>query len=153
MGYTYQGFIGSADVLNAAAERLRHARVLELTGGWFTVPLGEKLEDEINAGEGGLIELWDILTDRIEALGIELSQKGRIAYVEADYFGGWGDQSCIVWESGSELLREVRTAKAINHALKRLGVAAAEGEVDEFDTVGLGRHRRVESWLAEERGW
>ncbi|MFI8873066.1 hypothetical protein [Streptomyces sp. NPDC055243] len=33
-----------------------------------------------------------------------------------------------------------------SQALRRLGVVAGAGE-DEFDAVGLGRHRSVEGWL------
>ncbi|OWA33461.1 hypothetical protein B9G55_22635 [Saccharibacillus sp. O16] len=149
MGYTFQGFIGEPEVLEAAAARFQHVKLIPLTESLSTIPLGEELEQEINQGESQLLELWDILTDRIEAVGLGLSQYGRLAYVEADYFGGTGDQGCVVWEKGQELLREVRADKAINHALKLLGVQTVEGFVDEFDTVDMGRHRRVESWFTK----
>lgn len=149
MGYTFQGFIGRPEVLEAASIRLRHAKIVPLTGTLAVIPLGDKLQDEMNADKVRLLEPWDILTDRIEAFGAELSEHGRVAYVEADYFGGTGDQGCVVWEHGRELLREVRADQAINHALRLLGVQTAEDEADEFDTVGMGRHRRVESWLSK----
>ncbi len=138
-------------MLSAAEERFDRAKRVSLTEALSTIPLSDELQGEINMGVGRLAESWDILTDEIEGLGLELSKRGRVAYVEADYFGGTGDQGCVVWEGGRELLRETRADKAINHALRLLGVRTAEGAVDEFDTVGMGRHRRVESWLGEKR--
>lgn len=149
MGYTFQGFIGAPELLEAASARLRQAKIVPLTGALAAIPLGDELQDEINADEDRLLERWDILTDRIEAVGAELSRQGRVAYVEADYFGGTGDQGCVVWERGRELLRETRTDQAINHALRMLGVQTAEGAADEFDTVGMGKYRRIENWLNE----
>ena len=152
MSYTFQGFIGSPESLKTAGVRLRQAKVVALSGGLAVLPLDKDLQKEINAGAEPLREGWDSLTGRIEAFGRNLSKKtkSRIVYAEADYFGGWGDQSSVVWENGEELLHAVRADKAINQALRLLGVQCAEEEVDEFDTVGLGRHRRIEGWLTDE---
>jgi hypothetical protein len=79
-----------------------------------------------------------------------------VAYVEADFWGGTGTQFAAAWEAGELVLgpivdghdaRPVTVRRsAISRALRRLG-ARADGHIDEFDAVGLGRHRRVAAWL------
>ncbi|MDO3410515.1 hypothetical protein QWJ34_12155 [Saccharibacillus sp. CPCC 101409] len=145
MVYDYQGFIGRADVLSAAGARYKNVKLIRLTGDLATIPLTEELQGEINAGEGRFVADSDFLTEQIEAAGRSLSANGTVAYAEAEYFGGWGDQTCRVWDRGIELLAEDRRDGAINHALQKLGVTRAEGK-DEFDTVGMGRHRQVRCW-------
>jgi len=39
-----------------------------------------------------------------------------------------------------------RGDKAVNAGLRAIGVCAADGS-EEYDTVGLGRHRMTEDWL------
>jgi hypothetical protein len=36
---------------------------------------------------------------------------------------------------------------AINQALRALGLPADDGR-DEFDTLGLGKHRRTQDWVS-----
>ncbi|MFF1615049.1 hypothetical protein ACFVYA_45435 [Amycolatopsis sp. NPDC058278] len=83
------------------------------------------------------------------------SADGPVAYVEADYFGGSGTQSAQVWAGGQVVLGPLRLAvgepipaegSPISRALRRLGVVKGE-HFDEFDAVGLGRHRETDDWL------
>jgi hypothetical protein len=62
----------------------------------------------------------------------------RYALIETDYFGGIGRQLACV-RDGSRRVMET-TEGGINRALAMLGVVCEEG-MDEFDTIGLGRHR------------
>jgi len=80
------------------------------------------------------------------------SREGRIAYVEAEYFGGTGTQASMLWESGQAVGAPTVGDHAINAALHALGVVA-EGS-DEFDALGLGRFRNVDDWVKarESRG-
>jgi hypothetical protein len=64
------------------------------------------------------------------------------ALVMTDYFGGAGDQWACAFVEG----RRVEAVSNINAALRALGVQAAEG-LDEFDTVGLARHRTTPDYL------
>ena len=75
----------------------------------------------------------------------ELSRHGPVAYVESEYHGGDGEQCSIVWRDGERGDTE-HGSYAVNSALARIGVTR-EGEMDCFDTLGLGRHRSVEDWL------
>jgi hypothetical protein len=83
------------------------------------------------------------------------SANGPVAYVEAEFFGGTGTQSAQVWDAGNVVLGPLHLAEGepspadgspISQALQRLG-AAKGNHVDEFDAVGLGRHRETQDWL------
>ncbi|WP_162908413.1 hypothetical protein [Allorhizocola rhizosphaerae] len=79
-----------------------------------------------------------------------------MAYVELDYFGGVGSQFAAVWHGGILVLGPLVLTEdeplpapgwsPISQALRRLGVSV-DGHYDEFDAIGLGRHRHVEDWL------
>ena len=85
------------------------------------------------------------------------SCSGPVAYVEADYFGGVGEQRAAVWDAGrlslGPLYKGVDEAfpaegSPISQALRYLGVQRGE-HYDEFDAVGLLRHRRTEAWIED----
>lgn len=90
------------------------------------------------------------LSGALEALIIDVSRHGRVAYIEADYFGGTGTQSAAVWHNGWVIMEpeHANGIGPINRALSALGVIAAPGQ-DEFDAVKLGRHRRTSAWTDE----
>jgi hypothetical protein len=84
------------------------------------------------------------------------SANGPVAYVEAEYFDGTGEQSAVLWDTGQVVLGRLHLAERasipavgtpISQALRRLGVTKGDHQ-DEFDAVGLGRHRNTEDWLA-----
>ncbi|WP_125461708.1 MULTISPECIES: hypothetical protein [Rhodomicrobium] len=84
-------------------------------------------------------ELSEMVLDRpvthefARRLGME-----RYALIETDYFGGAGEQCAAVY-CGLTIAMPA-TPDGINAALKLLGVKR-KSDVDEFDTIGLGRHR------------
>ena len=79
-----------------------------------------------------------------------------VAYLEAETFGGTGTQAMVLWRDGEVWLGPVTTRAtaarasaedgAVNQALRHLGVGRP-GAIDEFDALGLGRHRHTEDWL------
>jgi hypothetical protein len=84
-----------------------------------------------------------------------LLHERSLAYLEADYFGGTGSQSAQVWDDGHVTLGPLHLAEnqphpptgtPISRALQRLGVDKGN-HYDEFDAVGLGRHRDTDDWL------
>ena len=82
------------------------------------------------------------------------STEGPIVYVEADFFGGSGmqgavcfDDGTVRWSSPPQMLGRGGPTP-ISAALRMLGVNAP-GHRDEFDAVGLGRHRETPDWLEE----
>ena len=60
-----------------------------------------------------------------------------VAYVEAEFFGGSGDQSAVVFEQGSVVLEAVQAEDAINRAMRVLEVEIGSHH-DEFAALGPG---------------
>lgn len=67
-----------------------------------------------------------------------------LAHLTASYFGGVGGHDCDLWVDGRKIARGLD----INEVLGHFDVKA-EAPQDAFDTVGLGRFRSTEMWLAE----
>lgn len=64
-----------------------------------------------------------------------------VAFIETDYFGGFGEQNARM-KKGREVLLP---RGEINEALRLFGVK--RGESDEFDEVGFGRWRSNDDWV------
>ncbi|MEW4372087.1 hypothetical protein [Paenibacillus kandeliae] len=150
MAYEYQGFIGTKEVLSGLEAKYSSAQSVHLHGELYTVPFTPDLYDEIHespeASVEGSVEGMDVLTATVEAICLDISLSGMLAYVEAEYFGGSGSQSCNVWHDGRNVLKELQTDQAFNQALRYLGVQRHD-ELDEFEQVQLARHRDTEEWL------
>jgi hypothetical protein len=86
----------------------------------------------------------------IDALCRMLSRGRVIAYIEAAYWGGTGVQAHAIFKNGEIVGSPVVADYAINQALRTFGVRARDNQ-DEFDTVGLGRHRNTDDWIAPWR--
>ena len=100
------------------------------------------------------------LTPSLVSFLQELSGFTPVAFCEAAYESGAGDQIAIVWQAHKIILGPLVTSwgkfdqpsnkvkmedMAINLALRRMGVRAIRPK-DEFDSVGLGRKRTTEAW-------
>ena len=152
MGYHLNAILGGYERLQAVASATPPAVVVPLAGELGLIPLTEELFDAINKGSTANYQAeerpFTYLSTQIARWLQWLSVGTTIAYVEADYFGGTGTQCAVAWKDGIEVLPPIKVKDAINQALRLLGVRAASGK-DEFDTVGLGRHRTMEGWVDE----
>ena len=81
------------------------------------------------------------------ALAFANSSDGPVAYIEAEIFGGAGTQANALYSNGRLAQPIAKSSEAINDALRWLGVKV-QGNRDEFDTLGLGRHRSTDRWLS-----
>jgi hypothetical protein len=128
-------------------------RVIDLQGGLAMVPLSETLLREIqrewrgSEGSTRIEGVFEFLTPPVESCLRALSNGSAIAYMETEYFGGEGFERSAVFRDSEVVLGPLDGAGAINGALRALGVAAQPGQ-QEFDVVGLGRHRSLEEWLS-----
>lgn len=147
MGYHLQAIVGQQEALTHGAAPFRQARVVPLTQGFALIPLTDELYDEI--GDGGEVGRFAKLSPGVETWGRRLSVSASTAYVEAEFFGGIGGQSVVCWANGSRVLGPLHSPTAINEALRLLGVRA-DGALDEFEAVGLGRHRDTADWGAND---
>jgi hypothetical protein len=153
MGYELQAIIGREAAISRAAKAVSKAVVVPLEQELLMIPLGEDLHDELQTrfagGEGDHSDHFIYLSVAVAEWIAEASEKGPLAYVEADYFGGIGKQSSVVWKEGKVILEPAHGERGpINRALRALGVRAQPNK-DEFETVGLRRHRDMEDWLEE----
>ena len=143
MAYTLEAIIASHEILAPALSRYPRAVIVPLKASLALIPLTEDLMDEI--GTGHALDRFEHFIPAIRDWIQLLSATGLVAYVEAEFFGGIGSQSATVWSGGVEVLAPVHGYDAINQALRALGTRS-EPSSDEFDTVGLGRHRHTASW-------
>lgn len=145
MGYDFSGIVTSLEVTKRLKDQYASAKIIPLYKELIVIPLTDELYDEINMNQGTTKSIYDYLTDTISSYCREISKFGLVAYIEAEYFGGTGSQNAMVWDSGQVIFEETLSESAINRSLEILGVHKVQGK-DEFDTVGLGRHRDTEDW-------
>ena len=160
MSYELTALMAAPSALGAMAVELPGAVLVPLPQGVALLPLTDETVDTFTGGsctawEEGFSAFPTSLAERVA----HHSWKGPIAYVEAEFFGGTGSQDVRVWQDGAAVLElhedperpvEHTAPSPISQALRLLGVRPADH--DEFDAVGLGRHRRTEDWYAPPEG-
>ncbi len=123
-------------------------KVVHLEQGLTMVPLTDSLFDEITAStpeETHLVQGLERLSTSLAELLREVSDDISVAYVEAEYWGGVGSQSAVMWDKGEVVFQVLNSQDAINQVLRMLGIEAKDA-VDEFDSVNLGRYRFTNDW-------
>ena len=106
------------------------------------------------------------LTPGVVKAAVEASQFGPVVYAHQEYHGGTGFDAAVVWHRGDVIFGPLFTANheaerqgdayivvghssssAINEALRATGVERG-GHRDEFQAVGLERHRWTDEWAS-----
>jgi hypothetical protein len=160
IGYLLEAIIAPSSVAQVVSAALPGTRAIELGNGLELVPLVPAAVAAVSPGDERIISLLvnEPLPEGLTDLLRRASTGGPIAYVEADYFGGAGQQGSMLWEKGELVLGPLLDppkpgppptieAGPINRVLQRMGVQRS-AELDEFATVALARHRDTEDWLA-----
>jgi hypothetical protein len=149
MGHTVTGLIARSIILEAFSCDHSLYRPAALVGDLAILPLRKiDLESfqtsQSGAGTKGLQHLSTRLVEQLR----RSSQKGPLIYFETEYFGGSGGQGAAAFRN-DELVFGPNWAKIgpINHALKLIGISIEPPARDEFETVGLHRHRHTAAWL------
>jgi hypothetical protein len=151
-----KALIAKHDTLTAGARRFESAVVCPLVQGFSLLPITDALAKELVVHRSGtkatLAKPMHGLSDGLHALAAEISRVSPVAYIVTYYFGGQGGQDALAWDKGSLRFSPATQGydqawpnSPISQALRAIGVVAAEGE-DEFDTVGLGKHRETHRW-------
>lgn len=143
-------------MLRRAAQGLPAARLASIGQGLSLMPVTDALFDSLTDGRSCAASgFWRLPGSFGKALA-DCSARGPVAYVEAEYIGGVGEQRAAVWDEGTIVLGPLHLEEGrpfppagspISQALRRLGVAAG-AEEDEFSAVGLHRHRHSAAWIA-----
>ena len=144
LSYILQAIVGSSGSLDGASSQQLVS--IELTAILKIAPLTSEVRERHNIPflpltDGGV----EALPQSLDLLCCKLSQRGLIAYVEAEFFGGNGEQAHVLYEDGVLLGLPVIAEDAINQALRHFGVLPG-GDHDEFAAVGLGRFRDTDEW-------
>lgn len=139
--YELEAIIGRREDFQDWVQTEADAFPCELAGGLVLVPMTEGLLARLNL-HGGVGHQGG--EEAICRWATQFSKGRTFAYVSAVMSENLGGQRCWVWRDGVVLQSECD----INEALKALGVESRE-RLDEFDSIGLGRHRKTDDWAIE----
>lgn len=143
MSYVLYALIGKRQTLEAVALPFPTARIVPLEQNIAIIPLTDELCEDMGASSE--IENLYKLSPELEEWALRISKAGLVVYIEAEFFGGSGNQSALGWNGVSRMLGPVYEPKAINRVLKLLGVNKGNA-YDEFEAVGLRKHRDTHDW-------
>src|SRR5262245_48489163 len=101
VAYVLSAFLGERDPVLRLAAHLAGCRVLELPQGLIMIPFNQAARKASGATPQNVDvdsgwPFTEIDCDTAQRLA-RLAGAGKIAYVEAEYFGNAGDQSVIGW--------------------------------------------------------
>jgi hypothetical protein len=156
--YCLRAVIATEQVLSELVgiiEDAHDAHVAFLGQHLSLLAMTDVLFDAVAVAEASLPDGLSKVPAALDRLLAACSANGPVAYVEAEFFGGTGEQAAQVWDSGEVVLGPLHlgenepippTGTPISQALRRLGVTKGNHN-DEFDAVGLGRHRDTKDWL------
>ena len=112
------------------------------------LPLSEEIIKTLNIKRFLLSNFNEIIVDKqLDDFGLSISKMGTTVFIQADLFGGNGDQACIVWEDNERVLLEISKC-AINHGIDEIDDnLPTTNKDDQFDILELGRFRSTEEWV------
>jgi len=155
MGYILEAVIGSESRLRKAILDQPAAVVVPLRQGIALVPMTDKLFSAVTDGSSERpLGFWK-LPGGFEKVLSAWSEDGPVGYVEAEYFGGYGGQRAALWADGAVAAGPLviragekfpAAGSPISQILRHLGVNRGKHH-DEFEAVGLRRHRHTSEWL------
>lgn len=152
MAYTLRALVGRNEINHEVLSRLSSVKLISLNQNVWLLPLTGKLVSELsNVSQAGKIQLLPELQSASPGaifLAQELSQNGKVAYLEAEFFGGVGGQGSAGWQHEELLFKPRQAVNAINQALQWLRVLR-DDQQDEFDMIELGQHRSTEAWAQQ----
>ncbi|MFF5370200.1 hypothetical protein [Streptomyces sp. NPDC013187] len=156
MSYDLRAVIAAGETLCVATRGLTAARTTSIGQGLSLLPMTDALcESAADSSRANALG-FQRLPGGFEKLLADWSAAGPVAYVEAEYFGGVGEQGAAVWDGGGVVLGPLRVEEGepfapagspVSQALRRLGVVRGADQ-DEFTAVGLDRRRHTDAWIA-----
>ncbi|WP_433530350.1 hypothetical protein ACQPYA_29990 [Micromonospora sp. CA-263727] len=166
MSYQLSAIVADADLLREETRELDHAVLGGLRQGFALLPVTWQLVQELTGtppdyatDEPGPEHPFTLIlsAELTEALA-GWSQRGPLAYVEADFAGGTGHQAAAVWLGGAlawgprfdAAFDGPRPDWPINGALVELGAEPGRW-IDPFAELGLHVERSTEGWLNHGR--
>lgn len=150
MAHELNAVLGKREVLERLASE-HGVPVVALSHGFALIPLTSEVI-VLFVGDGGTDapESSLALQRRLDEVFQDWSAHGPVVHATNDTHGGSpGEQAARIWQSGTVVFAQRGHAYSgpISMALQRLGVTGGRIGHDEFDSVGLGRHRKTAAWL------
>ncbi|MFI5837145.1 hypothetical protein ACIA5A_26065 [Micromonospora sp. NPDC051300] len=166
MSYQLSAVVADVELLREQTADLDHAVLAALRQDFALLPVTPQLVQELTGRPPDFasdepcaerpFEL--VLSPPLAELLARWSRGGPVAYLEAEFAGGLGHQSAVVWLGGDvswgprydDALDRPRAEWPINRALTRLGVEPGAW-IDPFAELGLHLERDTDGWLAHGR--
>ena len=145
MSYEIKAILAKTDTFRKAKINFP---IVKLPYGIGMLPLSEENIKTLNIRRLLLANFNEILVDKqLDDYGLGISIIGKTVFIQANLFGGIGDQACIVWENNDRTRLEI-SKNAINHAIDELDDSLPTTfSKDEFDCLELGQFRFTEEWF------
>ncbi|MER7334472.1 MULTISPECIES: hypothetical protein [unclassified Micromonospora] len=166
MAYQLSAVVADAELLREQTADLDHAVLGELRQDFALLPVTPQLVEELtgalpdfSVAERSPAEPFHlVLSAALAGVLAGWSRSGPVAYLEAEFAGGAGYQSAVVWLGGGvswgprvdRLFDGPRSEWPLNAALARLG-AEPGAWIDPFAELGLHVERSTAGWLAHGR--
>ncbi|MFJ9518933.1 hypothetical protein ACIRPK_11780 [Kitasatospora sp. NPDC101801] len=156
MSYELKALIASRELLDVVAAEVPVARVAGLEQKLALIPMTDLLFDTVTEHGGAIQPGFTSFPGGFGRRMAAWSKAGPIGYVEADFCGGEGTQHAAVWFDAQVVLGPLSSVTGqpfavegspISQALRRVGAQHSHGQ-DEFEAVGLDRHRRLVDWCS-----
>lgn len=146
MGHYLKAFIGQKENLTPISDKYSNSKLVDLSDEVSMIPMTDELFDEINQSHtSSEVTGFEFLTENIENKTLDIIGNKKLAYVESEFFGGQGGHIGLIWKDGErEFIGDFKKS-TMNEILKKLGVIRNRNQ-DEFETIGLDRHRDTEDW-------
>ena len=147
MSHCLTAIIARTPVVNRILDDYPNLAAVDLRDDLRLIPLDDDDLDSLASDFSTINGGFNYLSPGLASLLSVQSAGGHLAYVETEYFGGMGSQAAISFGHGATLPpTPLYGDGAINQALRCIGVTSTDPGVDEFEFVGLSRHRLTSGW-------
>jgi len=151
-----KALIAKFEILEQFQPNLESGVVCQLPQGFGLLPITDILMKQFKSHGAGIFSFKKSPIAEIPSgllkLIFEISQLAPVVYITTEYFGGSGGQDAAAWKKGKLLFSPFSVGyerewpnSSISQALRTIGVIA-EANKDEFDSLGLGKHRETHKW-------
>lgn len=149
MNHFVTGLIAKPAMLARFAQKHSLHVPITLAEGLAILPLrDEDIDSFLRPPMTGHPKGFSYMSEELASELKSASIGGALMYFETEYFGGTGTQGAAVFQDGTLIYGPAAAEFGpINKALALLGVGVVAPAADEFETVGLQRHRSTEDWL------
>jgi hypothetical protein len=151
VAHELNAILGRVETLEPLA-REHEVPVIALKQGFGLIPLTSEIVQVLIGKRGLDVPKSNVCQDELDEVLRRWSARGPVIHATNDIYAGVGPQTARIWQNGARVFAQEGSPGSgpISMALQRLGVTGGRLGWDEFDVVGLGRHRATSRWLGTE---